>query len=155
MDYLKELGYEGIDNTGSKGGGTIFLPSVELTGGDTAKATFDDLMADYKFIESAMNDVIEEFGADNPVAEELANLYSEYSDELSGAIEQIETANKNIASQLMLAERISNDPTTQDGFEKFRKNIISNLEGDSRFDDSIGSAEEYVCLLYTSPSPRD
>ena len=46
MDYLKELGYEGIDNTGSKGGGTIFLPSVELTGGDTAKATFDDLMAD-------------------------------------------------------------------------------------------------------------
>lgn len=144
MDYLKELGYEGIDNTGSKGGGTIFLPSVELTGGDTAKATFDDLMADYKFIESAMNDVIEEFGADNPVAEELANLYSEYSDELSGAIEQIETANKNIASQLMLAERISNDPTTQDGFEKFRKNIISNLEGDSRFDDSIGSAEEYV-----------
>lgn len=144
MDYLKELGYEGIDNTGSKGGGTIFLPSVKLTGGDTAKATFDDLMADYKFIESAMNDVIEEFGADNPVAEELANLYSEYSDELSGAIEQIETANKNIASQLMLAERISNDPTTQDGFEKFRKNIISNLEGDSRFDDSIGSAEEYV-----------
>lgn len=144
MDYLKELGYEGIDNTGSKGGGTIFLPSVELTGGDTAKATFDDLMADYKFIESAMNDVIEEFGADNPVAEELANLYSEYSDELSGAIEQIETANKNIASQLMLAERISNDPTTQDGFEKFRKNIISNLEGDSRFDDSVGSAEEYV-----------
>lgn len=144
MDYLKELGYEGIDNTGSKGGGTIFLPSVELTGGDTAKATFDDLMADYKFIESAMNDVIEEFGADNPVAEELANLYSEYSDELSGAIEQIETANKNIASQLMLAERISNDPTTQDGFERFRENIISNLEGDSRFDDSMGSAEEYV-----------
>lgn len=144
MDYLKELGYEGIDNTGSKGGGTIFLPSVYLTGGDTAKATFDDLMADYKFIESAMNDVIEEFGADNPVAEELANLYSEYSDELSGAIEQIETANKNIASQLMLAERISNDPTTQDGFEKFRENIISNLEGDSRFDDSVGSAEEYV-----------
>lgn len=143
LSFLESLGYDGIDNTGTKGG-MIFLPSVELTGGDTAKATFDDLMADYKFIESAMNDVIEEFGADNPVAEELANLYSEYSDELSGAIEQIETANKNIASQLMLAERISNDPTTQDGFERFRENIISNLEGDSRFDDSVGSAEEYV-----------
>lgn len=144
MDYLKELGYTGIDNTGSKGGGTIFLPSVSLTGGDTSKVTFDDLMADYKYIQNAMNDVIEEFGADNPVAEELANLYTEYSNELSGAIKQIESANQNIASQLMLAERISNDPTTQEGFETFRKNIISNLESDSRFDDSVGSAEEYV-----------
>lgn len=144
MDYLKELGYTGIDNTGSKGGGMIFLPSVSLTGGDTSKATFDDLMADYKYIQNAMNDVIEEFGADNPVAEELANLYTEYSNELGGAIKQIESANQNIASQLMLAERISNDPTTQEGFETFRENIISNLESDSRFDDSVGSAEKYV-----------
>lgn len=144
MDYLVKLGYEGIDNTGSQGGGTIFLPSVELTGGDTAKATFDDLMADYKFIQSAMNDVIEEFGADNPVAEELSNLYTEYSNELGSAITQIETANKNIASQLVLAERIANDPTTQEGFEQFRDTIISNLESDSRFDDSLGSADEIV-----------
>ena len=40
LELLDSLSYEGIDNTGTKGG-SIFLPSVYLTGGDTAKASFD------------------------------------------------------------------------------------------------------------------
>lgn len=143
LELLDSLSYEGIDNTVTKGG-FIFLPSVYLTGGDTAKASFDDLMADYEYLENAMNDVIEKFGADNPVAEELASLYNEYADELKPAIAAIEAANRGIASDLVLAQRAISDPKTQEEFEGFRQAIIDNMESDIRFDDRVGSVENYV-----------
>ena len=50
MAYLESLGYEGIDNTGSNGGGTIFLPSVYSTDGGLEDVEFSDLMANYEYL---------------------------------------------------------------------------------------------------------
>lgn len=144
MAYLISLGYTGIDKTGSQGVGTMFLPSVYSTGGDTRKATFDDLMKDYLWLEGAMNDVIEKFGADNPVAEKLSEYYEEYADNLGTAIKSITAANKSIAAEMVLAERAVSDPKTKETFDDFRQSIIDRVSDDVRFDDQVGSADQIV-----------
>lgn len=73
MAYLKELGFTGIDDSGSKGGGTIFLPSVYSSDGGLKDVTFEDLAANYKYLQDAMNAVRDKFGSENPVFEVLAD----------------------------------------------------------------------------------
>ena len=93
MAYLESLGYEGIDNTGSNGGGTIFLPSVYSTDGGLEDVEFSDLMANYEYLRDTMNAVRDEFGTDNPVFTVLADAYNEYESALQEAIEQISPYN--------------------------------------------------------------
>lgn len=136
MSYLKSLGYEGIDNTGSKGGGTIFLPSVYLTGGDSAKASFEDLMADYKYLEKMMNDIRSEFGTDNDLFEQVSSLYAEYDQNLSSAIQKIDQANQAIAQELIFAAQTDEIPQTAEEYLQVREQLISDLENNADWDEN-------------------
>lgn len=136
MSYLESLGYEGIDNTGSKGGGTIFLPSVYLTGGDSAKASFEDLMADYKYLEKMMNDIRSEFGTDNDLFEQVSSLYAEYDQNLSSAIQKIDQANQAIAQELIFAAQTDEIPQTAEEYLQVREQLISDLENNADWDEN-------------------
>lgn len=136
MSYLKELGYDGIDNTGSKGGGTIFLPSVYTTGGDTSKATFEDLMADYKYLEEMMNDIRSEFGTDNDLFDQVSEMYSIYSEHLGSAIESINQANTAIAQELIFAAQTDDVPETVEEYKQVREELISDLENNADWNEN-------------------
>lgn len=136
MSYLESLGYEGIDNTGSNGGGTIFLPSVYLTGGDSAKASFEDLMADYKYLEKMMNDIRSEFGTDNDLFEQVSSLYAEYDQHLSSAIQKIDQANQAIAQELIFAAQTDEIPKTAEEYIQVREQLISDLENNADWDEN-------------------
>ena len=136
MSYLESLGYEGIDNTGSQGGGTIFLPSVYLTGGDSAKASFEDLMADYKYLEKMMNDIRSEFGTDNDLFKQVSSLYAEYDQNLSSAIQKIDQANQAIAQELIFAAQTDEIPQTAEEYLQVREQLISDLENNADWDEN-------------------
>ena len=145
MAYLKELGFTGIDDTGSNGGGTIFLPSVYSTEGGLEDVEFSDLMANYEYLRDAMNAVADEFGRENPVFEVLADAYNEYDAALSDAIEKIDAANQMIAQDALLAAQKIANPETLDELEQFRKDMINNVKNSVNFDeDGTYSAEELV-----------
>lgn len=136
MSYLESLGYEGIDNTSSQGGGTIFLPSVYLTGGDSAKASFEDLMADYKYLEKMMNDIRSEFGTDNDLFKQVSSLYAEYDQNLSSAIQKIDQANQAIAQELIFAAQTDEIPKTAEEYIQVREQLISDLENNADWDEN-------------------
>lgn len=136
MSYLESLGYEGINNTGSQGGGTIFLPSVYLTGGDSAKASFEDLMADYKYLEKMMNDIRSEFGTDNDLFKQVSPLYAEYDQNLSSAIQKIDQANQAIAQELIFAAQTDEIPQTTEEYLQVREQLISDLENNADWDEN-------------------
>lgn len=145
MAYLKELGFTGIDDTGSKGGGTIFLPSVYSTGGGLEDVEFSDLMANYEYLRDTMNAVGDKFGSENPVFEVLADAYNEYDAALSDAIKKIDAANQMIAQDALLAAQKLANPETLDEFEQFRADMIKNVRNSVNFDeDGTYSAEELV-----------
>lgn len=74
MDYLNQLGFTGIDST--KSGGTIYLPSFAKG----SKATFEDLMTDYQYLQDLMNTIREHFGTDNDLFTQISELYNEYAE---------------------------------------------------------------------------
>ena len=130
MAYLQELGFEGIDNTGSKGGGTIFLPSVYATGGGLEDVEFEDLVENYNYLKDAMNAVRKKFGDENDVFRVLSDAYTEYADVVEPAIEAIDNANELIVEYYKATERAINDPKTQEEFDAFRQSIIDKVSGD-------------------------
>lgn len=136
MSYLESLGYEGIDNTGGQGGGTIFLPSIYLTGGDSAKASFEDLMADYKYLEKMMNDIRSEFGTDNDLFKQVSSLYAEYDQNLSSTIQKIDQANQAIAQELIFAAQTDEIPQTAEEYLQVREQLISDLENNADWDEN-------------------
>ena len=144
LEFLESLGFSGIDNTGTKGG-MIFPPNSTIDDLST-DVSFDQLMENYNYIERAMNEVSKKFGAENPVAKKLSDLYNIYHDSVSDAITHIESTNEMIAQDALLAAQAISDPQTQEEFEAFRKEIISNVEGYSNFEDAGGiySAEDVV-----------
>jgi TP901 family phage tail tape measure protein len=145
MAYLKELGFTGIDDSGSKGGGTIFLPSVYSSDGGLKDVTFEDLAANYKYLQDAMNAVRDKFGSENPVFEVLADAYNEYDAALSDAIDQIDKNNQMIAEDAFLAAQKLAKPESLDQFEKMRKDLIQQVQNDLSFDENgTYSAEELV-----------
>ena len=145
MAYLKELGFTGIDDSGSKGGGTIFLPSVYSSDGGLKDVTFEDLAANYKYLQDAMNAVRDKFGSENPVFEVLADAYNEYDAALSDAIDQIDKNNQMIAEDAFLAAQKLAKPENLDQFEKMRKDLIQQVQNDLSFDENgTYSAEELV-----------
>lgn len=149
MSYLEGLGFEGIDNTGSNGGGIISLPSVYLTGGDSSKATFDDLIADYEYLEKMMNAIRNEFGSDNDMFKQVSNLYTQYANVLDPVIEQIDDANELIAKKLILdADEVDN----YDDFISLRQNLIKKLSDNKDFKQGGASAESIVDSLLGSNS---
>lgn len=159
MAYLESLGYEGIDNTGSNGGGTIFLPSVYSTDGGLEDVEFSDLMANYEYLRDTMNAVRDEFGTDNPVFTVLADAYNEYESALQEAIEQIDNTNQMIAQDALLAAQALDQPATVDEFKQFREQMIQNIQNTSGFDEDgtytaeqladnvLGSDDRYSGLL--------
>ena len=136
MSYLESLGYEGISNTGGNGGGIISLPSVDLTGGDSAKASFEDLMADYKYLEKMMNDIRSEFGTDNDLFEQVSSLYAKYDQHLSSAIQMIDQANQVIAQELIFAAQTDEIPKTAEEYIQVREQLISDLENNADWDEN-------------------
>ena len=135
MAYLQELGFEGIDNTGSKGGGTIFLPSVYNTDGGLEDVEFDDLVENYNYLKDAMNAVRDKFGSENEVFDVLSDAYKEYADVVEPAIEAIDNANELIVEYYKATERAINDPKTQEEFDAFRQSIIDKVSGDMDWND--------------------
>lgn len=135
MAYLQELGFEGIDNTGSKGGGTIFLPSVYATGGGLEDVEFEDLVENYNYLKDAMNAVRKKFGDENDVFRVLSDAYTEYADVVEPAIEAIDNANELIVEYYKATERAINDPKTKEEFDAFRQSIIDKVSGDMDWND--------------------
>ncbi len=145
MEYLKKLGFTGIDNSGSRGGGTIFLPSVYRTNGGTEDIEFADLMANYKYLESAMNAVREKFGKDNPLFTVLSDAFTEYQTAMKDAIKQIDSTNQLIVDNLLLTAQKTTQPQTLEEFTKFRQDLIDAVESSSDFDaDGTYTAEKLV-----------
>lgn len=136
MSYLKSLGYVDIDNTGGTGGGTIFLPSVRLTGGDSSKATFEDLMADYTYLKQMMDDISSKFGAENDLFNQVSTLYGIYNDKISSTIDQINQANSAIAQELILSAQTDKIPQTTEEYLNIRKELISDLANNINWDES-------------------
>lgn len=151
MAYLQELGFEGIDNTGSKGGGTIFLPSVYATGGGLEDVEFEDLVENYNYLKNAMNAVRDKFGSENDVFKVLSDAYKEYADVVEPAIEAIDNANELIVEYYKATERAINDPKTQEEFDAFRQSIIDKVSGDLDWnDDGTYSAAGLVDSLLST-----
>lgn len=148
MSYLESKGFTGIDNTGSKGGGTIFLPSVYSTGGDTSKATFEDLMADYQYLQDMMNTIREGFGTDNDLFTQVSELYNQYAKQLDPVIEQINGANELIAEKLLLD--FEGEVTNYDEFIALRNDLIEKLKSDKDFAEGGESAESIIDSLLGS-----
>lgn len=147
LTYLKELGYAATVN-GANNGGSINMPHSTIWGGIGTSLDFYDMLENYQYVEKALNDVREKFGASNPVTKQLAQTYQEYAKALNPAIEAIKTANETIANDLILAERAVSDPSTQEEFEQFRNSIINNLENHIDFDSSVGSADSVVDAIF-------
>ena len=145
MVYLKELGFTGIDDSSSKGGGMIFMPSVYATGGGLKDVTFENLVENYKYLQDAMNAVRAEFGSENPVFEVLADAYNEYDAVLSDAIAQIDENNQMIAEDAFLAAQKISQPKNLEEFEALRKELIQQTQENLSFDENgTYSAEELV-----------
>lgn len=145
MAYLEELGFTGIDNTGSNGGGTIFLPSVYSTNGGLEDVEFADLLANYEYLRDAMNAVAEEFGRENPVFTVLADAFSEYETAMVDAIKLIDSTNQTIVDNALLAAQNSIQPETVEEFAQFREDLIAAVNDNINFDaDGTYSAEDLV-----------
>lgn len=145
MAYLKSLGFTGINDTGSKGGGTIFLPSVENTRGGRDKVEFEDLLENYRYLEKAMNAVREKFGKDNPLFIVLADAFAEYEAAMGDAIKQIDSTNQLIVDNLLLTAQRSTQPQTLEEFKQFRQDLIEAVNNSADFDaDGTYSAEQLV-----------
>jgi len=142
LEYLKEQGFSGI-SVGTNGG--TFTPPNSLIKDVFSEYSFDEVVENYRWIESAMNAIREEFGSENKVFEELSDAYNDYNEHLEDAISDIDNANKLIAQNWLLAAEAAGSPTSVDEFKKFRDTIIDNLEDDKDFDvDGSYSAEEIV-----------
>lgn len=144
LEYLESLGFSGIDNSGTKGG-TLFLPNSTIDD-LSLDVSFEQLLENYNYIERAMNEVTKKFGADNPIAKGLSDLYNTYHESISEAIDLIDNTNQAIAQEAVWSAQAMSDPTTQVEFEEFRKKIIDNVENSMNFDDAQGrfSAEDLV-----------
>lgn len=142
LAYLEELGFSGIDNTGTEGG-LIFLPNGTIDD-LTEDVSFDELMENYRYLEDAMNAVSKKFGGENPAFKVLSDAYNSYSNALKDAIEHIDSTNESIANDMMLAQQMISNPTTQEEFEAFRKDLIASVENSAQFDENGSYSAEAI-----------
>ncbi len=150
LKYLQELGYSGL-SVGTEGG-TIVLPN-SATWDITNRATFEEMVENYRYLEGAMNNVREKFGAENPVFKSLSSMYTAYNDALKDDLEMIDSTNELIASYELSELQLGGDPESLDEFKKFRSDLISATESDLDFDPMGGkSAEEIVDAVLSQNS---
>lgn len=150
LKYLQELGYSGL-SVGTEGG-TIVLPN-SATWDITNRATFEEMVENYRYLEGAMNNVREKFGAENPVFKSLSSMYTAYNDALKDDLEMIDSTNESIASYELTELQLAGDPESLDEFKKFRSNLISATESDLDFDPMGGkTAEEIVDTVLSQNS---
>ena len=150
LKYLQELGYSGL-SVGTEGG-TIVLPN-SATWDITNRATFEEMVENYRYLEGAMNNVREKFGAENPVFKSLSSMYTAYNDALKDDLEMIDSTNELIANYELTELQLGGDPESLDEFKKFRSNLISATESDLDFDPMGGkTAEEIVDTVLSQNS---
>lgn len=141
LEYLMNQGFTGINPEN----GSIYLPSFMRTNGNRNDVEFADLMANYKYLESAMNTVREKFGKDNPLFTVLSDAFTEYQTAMKDAIKQIDSTNQLIVDNLLLTAQKSTQPQTLEEFTKFRQDLIVAVESSSDFDaDGTYTAEKLV-----------
>lgn len=141
LEYLMNQGFTGINPEN----GSIYLPSFMRTNGNRNDVEFADLMANYKYLESAMNAVREKFGKDNPLFTVLSDAFAEYQTAMGDAIKQIDSTNQLIVDNLLLTAQKSTQPQTLEEFTKFRQDLIAAVESSSDFDtDGTYTAEKLV-----------
>ena len=150
LKYLQELGYSGL-SVGTEGG-TIVLPN-SATWDITNRATFEEMVENYRYLENAMNDVRTKFGSENPVFESLSSMYTAYNDALKDDLEMIDSANELIAQFELMDLQLEGEPESLDEFKKFRSDLISATESDLDFDPMGGkTAEEIVDTVLSQNS---
>lgn len=137
LEYLVAQGIKGIKFY-DLGWHQLQLPTYDLFQDYETQDNipFEKFVEDYRTLEKAMTLVGNEFGTENQVFIALADEYNKYDSALKDAIEQINSTNKMVAQDAILAAQAMSDPDTVDEFKTFRENVIKNIEESSYFDEN-------------------
>lgn len=144
LKYLESLGYSSDISMGAFDGGTVYLPNSTMWGMDDA-VTLEEIIENRAYLERAMQDVQKKFGAKNPLAIALSNMYTSYDNALKDTIADIQNANELIADNALLELRKNGEPETLEDFIKLRESVIKATGEHIDFDVLGGkTAEETV-----------